>query len=58
MGGETTWGLMVEAWAALVRMGANLPGHPLHAGDYARVYKWISDNEAAHWGKGARNVEV
>jgi hypothetical protein len=45
MSGIETWVRMVEAWAELVRMRANLPGHPLHASMYRPLYQWLVDNQ-------------
>lgn len=40
-----TWMRKVEAWAALVRQRANLPGHPLHESTYKPLFQWLVDSQ-------------
>ncbi len=45
MSGMDTWMRKIEAWAALVRMRANLPDHPLHESVYVPLFQWLIDNQ-------------
>ena len=50
MSDTETWMRKVEDWAALVRMRANLPGHPLHESTYLPLYRWLVDNQPDNLG--------